>query len=186
MKIHIKYMVSNRCKMVVRMALKELDVHFVMLELGEVEIMERLTGDQRDWLKLTLEDAGLELIDDKRSILIERIKSTIIDMVHYPEQIVKVNVSNYLSEKLNHDYTYLANIFSQVQGISIEQFIILHKVEKIKEFLMYGELNIAEISYKMNYSSSAHLSSQFKKVTGFTPTQFKQLKDKRRQLIDQI
>jgi AraC-like DNA-binding protein len=179
-------MVSNRCKMVVRTALKELGVHFVMLDLGEVEVMERLTGEQRDYLKNTLEDAGLELIDDKRSILIERIKSAIIDMVHHTEEMVKVNISTYLSEKLDYDYTYLANIFSQVQGISIEQFIILHKVEKIKELLMYGELNISEISYKMNYSSTAHLSTQFKKVTGLTPTHFKQLKDKRRKPIEQI
>ncbi|MEY4541742.1 MAG: hypothetical protein RLZZ306_3499 [Bacteroidota bacterium] len=186
MKIHIKYMVSNRCKTVVRMALKELGVHFVLLELGEVEIMERLTGQQRDSLKSTLEDAGLELIDDKRSILIDKIKNAIINMVHHSEDTVKVNISTYLSEKLDHDYTYLANIFSQVQGISIEQFIILHKVEKIKELLMYGELNISEISYKMNYSSTAHLSTQFKKVTGMTPSQFKQLKEKRRNSIDQI
>ena len=186
MKIHIKYMVSNRCKTVVRTSLKELGVHFVLLELGEVEIMERLTGQQRDLLKNTLENAGLELIDDKRSILIEKIKSAIIDMVHHAEEMVKVNVSTYLSEKLSHDYTYLANIFSQVQGISIEQFIILHKIEKIKELLMYGELNISEISYKMNYSSTAHLSTQFKKVTGMTPTYFKQLKDKRRNSIDEI
>jgi len=186
MKIHIKNMVSNRCKMVVRTALKELGVHFVMLELGEVEIMERLTGQQRDSLRYTLEDAGLELIDDKRSILIEKIKNAIIDMVHHSEEMVKVNISTYLSEKLNHDYTYLANIFSQVQGVSIEQFIILHKVEKIKELLMYGELNISEISYKMNYSSTAHLSTQFKKVTGLTPTHFRQLKEKRRNPIEQI
>jgi AraC-like DNA-binding protein len=168
------------------MALKELGVHFVLLELGEVEIMERLTGQQRDSLKSTLEDAGLELIDDKRSILIDKIKNAIINMVHHSEDTVKVNISTYLSEKLDHDYTYLANIFSQVQGISIEQFIILHKVEKIKELLMYGELNISEISYKMNYSSTAHLSTQFKKVTGMTPSQFKQLKEKRRNSIDQI
>lgn len=186
MKLHIKYMVSNRCKMVVRMALKNLGVHFVLLELGEVEIMERLTGEQRDSLKSTLEDAGLELIDDKRSILIEKIKSAVIEMVHHSEDTVKVNISTYLSEKLNHDYTYLANIFSQVQGISIEQFIILHKVEKIKELLMYGELNISEISYKMNYSSTAHLSTQFKKVTGLPPSHFKQLKEKKRQPIDLI
>ena len=179
-------MVSNRCKMVVRTALKGLGVHFVMLELGEVEIMERLTGQQSDSLRDTLEDAGLELIDDKRSILIEKIKNAIIDMVHHSEEMVKVNISTYLSEKLNHDYTYLANIFSQVQGVSIEQFIILHKVEKIKELLMYGELNISEISYKMNYSSTAHLSTQFKKVTGLTPTHFRQLKEKRRNPIEQI
>jgi YesN/AraC family two-component response regulator len=172
--------------MVVRIALKKLGVHFVMLELGEVEIMERLTGEQRDSLKITLEDAGLELIDDKRSILIEKIKSVIIDMVHHSEEMIKVNISVYLSEKLNHDYTYLANIFSQVQGMSIEQFIILHKVEKIKELLMYGELNISEISYKMNYSSTAHLSTQFKKVTGLTPSYFKQLKDKQRKTLDEI
>jgi AraC-like DNA-binding protein len=186
MKIYIKYMVSNRCKMVVRMALKDLGIHFVIVELGEVEIMERLTGEQRESLKNTLEDAGLELIDDKRSILIEKIKSTIVAMVHHAEDTIKVNTSTYLSEKLNHDYTYLANMFSQVQGISIEQFIILHKVEKIKEFLMYGELNISEISYKMNYSSTAHLSTQFKKVTGLTPTHFKRIKDKKRQTLDQI
>lgn len=186
MKIHIKYMVSNRCKTVVRTALKEIGAHFVMLTLGEVEIMERLTGQQRDYLKNTLEDAGLELIDDKRSILIEKIKSAVIDLVHHSENTVKVNISSYLSEKLNHDYTYLANIFSQVQGISVEQYIILHKVEKIKEYLMYGELNISEISYKMNYSSTAHLSTQFKKVTGLTPTHFKHLKNKRRKSIDEI
>ena len=186
MKLHIKYMVSNRCKTVVRTALKELGVHFVLLELGEVEIMERLTGEQRESLRNTLEDAGLELIDDKRSILIEKIKNVIVDMIHHSEEMIKVNASIYLSEKLNHDYTYLANIFSQVQGISIEQFTILHKVEKIKELLMYGELNISEISYKMNYSSTAHLSTQFKKVTGLTPTHFKQMKDKRRQVLDQI
>ncbi len=186
MKLHIKYMVSNRCKTVVRTALKELGVHFVLLELGEVEIMERLTGEQRESLKNTLEDAGLELIDDKRSILIEKIKNAIVDMIHHSDEVVKVNASIYLSEKLNHDYTYLANIFSQVQGISIEQFIILHKVEKIKELLMYGELNISEISYKMNYSSTAHLSTQFKKVTGLTPTHFKQMKEKRRKTLDQI
>lgn len=186
MKLHIKYMVSNRCKTVVRTALKELGIHFVLLELGEVEIMERLTGEQRESLKNTLEDAGLELIDDKRSILIEKIKNVIVDMIHHSDEVVKVNASIYLSEKLNHDYTYLANIFSQVQGISIEQFIILHKVEKIKELLMYGELNISEISYKMNYSSTAHLSTQFKKVTGLTPTHFKQMKEKRRKTLDQI
>ena len=179
-------MVSNRCKMVVRMALKELGIHFVLLELGEVEIMERLTGEQRDALKNTLEEAGLELIDDKRSILIEKIKSTIIDMVHNPEVNIKQKLSIHLSEKLKHNYTYLANIFSQVQAMSIEQYMILHKVERIKELLMYGELNISEISYKMNYSSTAHLSTQFKKITGLTPSNFIKLKEKRRKTIEQI
>ena len=124
MKLYIKYMVSNRCKIVVRLALKELGLHFVMLELGEVDIMEKLTQEQRESLKNTLAEDGLELMDDKRSILIEKIKNTIIGMVHHSDEILKINFSNYLSEKLNHDYQYLSNIFSQVQGISIEQFII--------------------------------------------------------------
>ncbi len=161
-------MVSNRCKMVVKEALKDLGLHFVMVDLGEVEIMERITEQQRDTLKDTLFNAGLELMDDKRSILIEKIKNTIIEIVHHSEEMIKVSFSVYLSEKLHHDYTYMANLFSEFQGTTIEQFIILHKVEKIKELLIYGELNITEIAYKMNYSSNAHLSSQFKKVTGLT------------------
>ncbi len=177
-------MVSNRCKMVVKEALKDLGLHFVMVDLGEVEIMERITEQQRDTLKDTLFNAGLELMDDKRSILIEKIKNTIIEIVHHSEEMIKVSFSVYLSEKLHHDYTYMANLFSEFQGTTIEQFIILHKVEKIKELLIYGELNITEIAYKMNYSSNAHLSSQFKKVTGLTPSHFKQLKEKRRTIED--
>ena len=179
-------MVSNRCKMVVKEALKDLGLHFVMVDLGEVEIMEKITFQQHDKLKDALFNAGLELMDDRRSILIEKIKNTIIEMVHHSEEMIKVSFSAYLSEKLNHDYTYMANLFSEFQGTTIEQFIILHKVEKIKELLIYGELNITEIAYKMNYSSNAHLSSQFKKVTGLTPTHFKQLKEKRRRPIEEI
>lgn len=179
-------MVSNRCKMVVKEALKDLGLHFVMVDLGEVEIMEKITFQQRDRLKDTLFNAGLELMDDKKSILIEKIKNTIIEMVHHSEEIIQVSFSAYLSEKLKHDYTYMANLFSEFQGTTIEQFIILHKVEKIKELLIYGELNITEIAYKMNYSSNAHLSSQFKKVTGLTPSHFKQLKEKRRRPIEEI
>jgi AraC-like DNA-binding protein len=122
----------------------------------------------------------------KKSILIEKIKTTIIEMVHHSEEMIKTSFSVYLSEKLNHDYTYLANVFREVQGISIEKFIILHKVEKIKELLIYGELNISEISYKMNYSSNAHLATQFKKITGLTPSHFKNLKEKRRKPIEEI
>jgi AraC-like DNA-binding protein len=172
--------------MVVKEALKDLGLHFVMVDLGEVEIMERITEQQRDTLKDTLFNAGLELMDDKRSILIEKIKNTIIEIVHHSEEMIKVSFSVYLSEKLHHDYTYMANLFSEFQGTTIEQFIILHKVEKIKELLIYGELNITEIAYKMNYSSNAHLSSQFKKVTGLTPSHFKQLKEKRRRTIEDI
>ncbi|MFO7673352.1 MAG: AraC family transcriptional regulator [Lutibacter sp.] len=179
-------MVSNRCKMAVKDALRKLKLHFVVVDLGEVDIMENITEEQRAKLKLELFNSGLELMDDKRAMLIEKIKNVIIEMVHYSEETIKVNFSDYLSEKLNHDYTYLANLFSEVQGTTIEQFIIVHKIERIKELINYGELNITEIAWKMNYSSVAHLSNQFKKVTGLSPSHFKQLKDKRRSPIEEI
>ncbi|MEO8516373.1 MAG: helix-turn-helix transcriptional regulator [Flavobacterium sp.] len=179
-------MVSNRCKMVVKSELKKMGLHFIVVDLGEVEIMENLPDAQIQRLKIMLAESGLELMDDKRAVLIEKIKNTIIEMVHYSDEIIKINFSNYLSEKLNHNYTYLANLFSEVQGTTIEQFIISHKIERIKELIIYGELNITEIAWKMNYSSVAHLSSQFKKVTGLSPSHFKQLKDKRRSPIEEI
>ena len=179
-------MVSNRCKMAVKEELKKLGLHFIVVELGEVEIMENITPEQRTELKLGLIDSGLELMDDKRSVLIERIKNTIIEMVHHSDEVIKTNFSDYLSEKLNHDYTYLANLFSEIQGITIEHFIINHKIERIKELIIYDELNITEIAWKMNYSSVAHLSNQFKKVTGLSPSHFKQLKVKRRSQIEDI
>lgn len=186
MKLYIKYMVSSRCKMAVKEELKKLGLHFIVVELGEVEIMEKLSLEQRELVKEALLRSGLELMDDKRAMLIEKIKNAIIQMVHYSDEIIKVNFSDYLSEKLNHDYTYLANLFSEVQGTTIEQFTISHKVERIKELIIYGELNITEIAWKMNYSSVAHLSNQFKKVTGLSPTHFKQLKDKRRSPLEEI
>ena len=179
-------MVSNRCKMAVKEELKKLGLHFIVVDLGEVEIMETITTDQREKLKMSLFDSGLELMDDKRAVLIEKIKTTIIDMVHNSDEMIKTNFSDYLSEKLNHDYTYLANLFSEVQGTTIEHFIINHKIERIKELIFYDELNITEIAWKMNYSSVAHLSNQFKKVTGLSPSHFKQLKDKRRSQIEDI
>ncbi|MFV5687892.1 MULTISPECIES: helix-turn-helix domain-containing protein [unclassified Flavobacterium] len=179
-------MVSNRCKMAVKEELKKLGLHFIVVDLGEVEIMENISMDQRGKLKLSLLDSGLELMDDKKAMLIEKIKNVIIEMVHHSTENIKVNFSDYLSEKLNHDYTYLSNLFSEVQGTTIEQFIISHKTERIKELIIYGELNITEIAWKMNYSSVAHLSSQFKKVTGLSPSHFKQLKDKRRNPIEEI
>ena len=179
-------MVSNRCKMAVKEELKKLGLHFIVVELGEVEIMEKITSQQRELLQAGLHNSGLELMDDRRSVLIERIKNVIIDMVHHSEEEIRVNFSHYLSEKLNHDYTYLANLFSEVQGTTIEQFIIAHKIERIKELIIYGELNITEIAWKMNYSSVAHLSNQFKKMTGLTPSHFKQLKDKRRSPIEEV
>lgn len=186
LKLYIKYMVSTRCKMVVKEELKKLGLHFIIVDLGEIEIMENISAQQREQLKMELLNSGLELMDDKKAVLIERIKIVITEMVHYSEELPKTNYSDYISEKLRYDYTYLSNIFSEVKGITIQQFIIIHKVERIKELIIYDELNITEIAEKMNYSSVAHLSSQFKKVTGLSPSHFKQLKDKRRSPIEEI
>jgi AraC-like DNA-binding protein len=179
-------MVSNRCKMAVRDVLKKLGLHYIVVDLGEVEIMEILTAEQREQLKDALHCSGLELMDDKKAILIEKIKIIIIEKIHHTDEMIKTNFSDFLSEKLNHDYTYLSNLFSEVQGTTIEQFIILHKVERIKELILYDEMNITEIAYQMNYSSVAHLSNQFKKATGLSPSHFKQLKNKKRNPIEEI
>ena len=179
-------MVCVRCKMVVKTELKNIGLHFIVVDLGEVEIMEEITDEQRKHLQIALLESGLELMDDKRAILIEKIKKVIIEMVHHSDGIVKTNFSDYLSEKMDYDYTYLANLFSEVQGTTIEQFIISHKVERIKELIIYGELNISEIAWKMNYCTVSHLSNQFKKVTGLSPYHFKQLKNKRRSPIEEI
>ena len=186
MKIYIKYMVSNRCKMMVKEILKKMDLHFIVVELGEVEVMENLSHEQLLEVKASLSKSGLELIDDKKAMLIEKIKNVVIELIHYTDALIKINFSDYLSEKLNYDYTYLSNLFSEVQGTTIEQFVISHKVERIKELIIYGDLNITEIANQMNYSSVSHLSSQFKKVTGLTPSHFKQTKDKRRSPIEDI
>ena len=186
MKLHIKYMVSNRCKIMVKEELKKLKLHFIVVDLGEVEVMENITDEQREQLKNALLRSGLELIEDKKSILIEKIKTTIIEMVHYSDELPKINISSYLSGKFKYGSAYLANLFSEVQGITIQQFIISHKIERVKELIIYGELSISEIAWKLNYSSVAHLSNQFKKNTGLTPTHFKNLKDKRRFPIEEI
>jgi len=179
-------MVSNRCKIAVKEDLRKLGLHFIIVDLGEVEIMENISAEQRNLIKNALFKSGFELIDNKRSVLIEKIKNAIIEMVHHSEEVIKINFSNYLSEKLCHDYTYMANLFSEVQGTTIEQFIIAHKIERVKELIIYGELNITEIAWKMNYSSVAHLSNQFKKVTGLSPSHFKQLKEKKRNPLEEI
>lgn len=179
-------MVSNRCKMAVKEELKKLGLHFIVVDLGEVDVMENLTLDQRQRLKVGLLNSGFELMDDKKSMIIEKIKNVIIEMVHHSDEVIKVNFSIHLSEKLNHDYTYLSNLFSEVQGTTIERFIISHKTERVKELIIYGEHNITEIAWKMGYSSVAHLSSQFKKVTGLSPSHFKKMKDKRRCPIEEI
>ena len=186
MKLHIKYMVSLRCKMVVKEELARLGLHYVVLDLGMVEILEDITIEQRELLRSSLLRSGLELLDDKRSILIEKIKNVIIEMIHYADEMPSVNISEYISKKLGYDYTYLSNIFSQVKGSTIQQFIILHKIERVKELLLYDELNLTEISYRMHYSSVAHLSNQFKKVTGLTPSLYKKQKHTRKANLEDI
>jgi AraC-like DNA-binding protein len=179
-------MVSIRCKMIVQQKLNKLGLHYCTVDLGEVDVKENITPKQREQLRILLLKSGLELMDDKKAVLIERIKNVIVEMVHYSEEIPKIKNSDYISEKLNHDYTYLANLFSEATGITIEQYIIAHKIERVKEFLLYDELNLTEISYKLNYSSVAHLSHQFKKVTGLTPTFYKHLKNKKRTALENV
>ncbi len=185
-KLFIKYMVSLRCKLMVKEELKKLGLHYVIVELGIIEVLENITNQQRVQLKRNLSKSGLELMDNKKSILIEKIRNVIIEMIHYTDELPKVNYSDFISKKIGYDYTYLANIFSEVKGITIQQFIIIHKIERVKELLIYDELNLTEISHKLHYSSVAHLSNQFKKVTGLTPTFYKQLKEKRKQNLEDL
>lgn len=179
-------MVSNRCKIVVKEELRKLNLHFVVVDLGEVEIMEDLTMEQRNQLNEGLRTSGLELMDNKRAVLIEKIATTITNLIHHTDEPPKMNYSDLLSEELGYDYTYMSNIFSEVKGITIQQFIILNKIERVKEYLIYDELSLTEISYKLHYSSVAHLSNQFKKVTGLTPSNYKELRDKKRSPIEDI
>jgi len=174
--LYIKYMVSLRCKMLVKEELIKLGLHYVIVDLGTVEILEDITREQHDELKKNLLRSGLELLDDKKGILIEKIKAVIIEMIHYAEELPVTNYSDYISEKLGYDYTYLSNTFSEVKGINVQQFIILHKIEKVKELLLYEELNLTEIAFRLHYSSVSHLSNQFKKITGLSPSYFKKLK----------
>ena len=179
-------MVCIRCKMVVKDELKKLGLHYTTVDLGEVEITDDISVEQHDRFKAALLRSGLELMDDKKSVLIQKIKNVIVELVHYSEEPLAINFSDHLSQKLNHNYTYLANLFSEVQGTTIEQFIIAHKIERVKELLVYNELNLTEIAYLMHYSSVAHLSAQFKKVTGLTPSHFKQLRDKRLNMLENL
>jgi len=172
--------------MVVKFELTKLGLDYTSVELGEAEIIGDISANQHDQIKDALLKSGLELMDDKKSVLIEKIKNVIIEQVHYTEEPLKINFSEFLSQQLHHDYTYLANLFSEVQGITIEKFIIAHKIERVKELLVYDELNLTEIAYLMHYSSVAHLSTQFKKVTGLTPSHFNKLKEKRRFMLEEV
>jgi len=184
--LYIRYMVSLRCKMVVKEELKKLGLWYVFVDLGTVEVLGEVTDELLKQLKANLHKSGLELLDDKRSILIERIKNVVIEMIHYDEELPKINFSDFISEKIGYDYTYLSNIFSEVKGITLQQYIIMHRIEKVKELLLYDELTLTEISYRLQYSSVAHLSNQFKKVTGLTPSFYKQLKQKRRTNLENL
>ena len=179
-------MVCIRCKMVVKAELEKLGLEFTTVELGEANITESISDEQKEKLNVALKKSGLELLDDRKSLLVEKIKLIIIELVHYRDEQLKVNFSDFLSEKLNYDYTYLANLFSESQGTTIEKFFINHKIERVKELLVYDELNLKEIAFKVHYSSVAHLSSQFKRVTGLTPSQFKQLKHRQRNALENV
>lgn len=186
MKLYIKNMVCIRCKMVVKEELTKLGIQYTTVDLGEADITTEFTTELHDQFRDALLRSGLELMDDKKSVLIQRIKNVIVELVHYSEEPLIVNFSVYLSDQLKHDYTYMANLFSEVTGTTIEKFIIAHKIERVKELLVYNELNLTEIAYLMHYSSVAHLSAQFKKVTGLTPSHFKKLKEKRRNMLEDV
>lgn len=177
-------MVSQRCKMAVKEVLKNMGLHFVFVDLGAVETMEDLSAEQRLELKSTLLELGLELMEDKKAELAQQVKKLILDMIYNSEEEMKISFTTYLSEQTGYDYPYLANVFLESQGVTVQQFMINHKVERIKELIIYGKLTITEITWKMNYSSVAHMSNQFKKTTGLTPTHFRQLKEKRLQTME--
>ena len=187
MKIHIKYMVSLRCKMAVKEELDKLKLKHTSIELGEVNLKKDITGDDREFLRKGLLKKGLELIDDKKSLLIERTKTIIIELIHYSEENPKINYSDYISEKLDYNYNHLSSLFSEVTGTTIVNYIIINKIERVKELLLYDELTLTEISLLMEYSSVAHLSHQFKKITGLTPTYFKKMKQyKKRIMLEEL
>lgn len=172
--------------MLVKAHLERLGLHYTSVDLGEVDILENISPRQRDQLDKSLKKAGLELMDDKKAMLVEKIKNVIIEVIHYADEPPLTKYSVFISEKLNYDYTYLANLFSEVRGVTIEHFIIIHKIERVKELLVYDDLNLTEIAEKLNYSSVGHLSNQFKKTTGLTPSHFKKLKQKRRSNLENL
>jgi AraC-like DNA-binding protein len=179
-------MVNMHCKMAVKEELKKLGLHFIFVNMSVVDIMENITIDQREQIRMALSKSGLELIDDKKAVLIEKIKNLILEMIRQTDGLSKTNFSDYLSEQLDYDYSCLASLFSEGYGTSIEEFIIFHKIERVKELIIYNELSLSEIAWKMDFNSVSHLSSQFKKITGLAPSHFKKLNEKRRVLIEDI
>ena len=186
MKLFIQNMVSLRCKMMVKSELDNLNLDYRSVELGEVMLKQPISEAERFLLKEALHKSKLELMDDKKAMLIEKIINIIVEMVHYTDELPAVNFSEFLSKEMDMDYHKLAEVFSKTKGITIERFIILHKIERAKELIIYDELNLTEISYKLHYSSVAHLSNQFKQVTGLTPTFFKNLSIRKRQNLEDV
>ena len=182
----IKNMVCNRCILVVNNIFESMGYPPSLIILGEVETSEPLSVDEIVNLRESLNSFGFELIDDSKSLIIEKIKTIVIEMVHHSEDKIKVNFSSLIETKLNKDYTYLSNLFSDVTGITIEKYVINQKIEKVKELLVYDELTLSEISYQLGYSSVSHLSAQFKKITGLTPGHFKMIKEKKRKPLDKV
>lgn len=186
MKLYIKNMVCSRCIMVVKSELEKLGLHILSVELGEVELKEEISDNQKEMLLQNLQVLGFDLIDDKKTKTVERIKNLIIDLVHHKNNDLKINLSDYLAKNLNQDYNSLSNLFSEIENTTIEKYFISQKIEKVKELLIYNELSLSEIADILNYSNVAHLSNQFKKITGCTPTSFKQSKDKKRIQIENL
>lgn len=185
-KLYIKNMVCNRCIMVVKSELEKLGHAPLQVELGEVTLSKELSEEEKATVDLMLHNLGFSLIDDKKSQLIEKIKTLIIELVHQQNNQLKSNLSDYLIGKLNQDYTHMTNLFSEVEGTTIEKYFIAQKIEKVKELLVYGELTLSEIAYQLNYSSVSHLSNQFKKVTGLTPSHFKNIRLEKRKPLDEV
>lgn len=186
MKIYVKNMVCNRCIMVVKEQLENLGFQTLTVELGEVTLENDISESEKQYINKALQKYGFFLIDDKKSTLIERIKNLIVELVHQNNSNLKITLSDHLSENMHHDYNYLSNLFSEVEGTTIEKYFIAQKIEKVKELLVYDELSLSEIAYRLNYSSVAYLSSQFKKVTGLTPSHFKNIRGSKRIPLDEV
>lgn len=184
--LFIKNMVCNRCVFMVQNEIEKLGLSIQSIKLGEVELKQEPSVPEKEALNKALVVLGFYLIDDKKSQLITKIKSAIVELVHHRDNELKVNLSDFLSAELGHDYNYLSNLFSEVEGKTIEKYFIAQKVEKIKELLVYDELSLSEIAHQLNYSSVAYLSNQFKKVTGLTPSYFKKIRENKRKPLDEV